>query len=199
MRFILLLIFSFFLIFPSYAYDEKIKLNRTNIDTVSKKETIKINLNKMLDLREIKKANKKYASTEHYVKETSRKMRDLMRLVVRKGTGRKADVPGYLIGGKTGTANKPTQGNYRGRRIISSFVAAFPMNKPRYVIMVLVDEPKGNRRTHGFATGGWVAAPVVGRVVRRMAPLLGIKPINKTEKLPKPGDDLFISAKKVGH
>ena len=74
MRFILLLIFSFFLIFPSYAYDEKIKLNRTNIDTVSKKETIKINLNKMLDLREIKKANKKYASTEHYVKETSRKI-----------------------------------------------------------------------------------------------------------------------------
>ena len=74
MRFILLLILSFFLIFPSYAYDEKIKLNRTNIDTDSKKETIKVNLNEMLDLREIKKANKKYASIEHYVKETSRKI-----------------------------------------------------------------------------------------------------------------------------
>jgi len=74
MRFILLLIISFFLIFPSYAYDEKIKLNRTNIDTDLKKETIKINLNKMLDLREIKKANKKYASIERYVKETSRKI-----------------------------------------------------------------------------------------------------------------------------
>ena len=74
MRFILLLIFSFFLIFPSYAYDEKIKLNRTNIDTDSKKETIKINLNEMLDLREIKKANKKYDSIERYVKETSRKI-----------------------------------------------------------------------------------------------------------------------------
>ena len=74
MRFILLLILSFFLIFPSYAYDEKIKLNRTNIDTDTKKETIKINLNEMLNLREIKKANKKYASIERYVKETSRKI-----------------------------------------------------------------------------------------------------------------------------
>ena len=74
MRFILLLILSFFLIFPSYAYDEKIKLNRTNIDTDSKKETIKVNLNEMLDLRKIKKANKKYASIEHYVKEESKKI-----------------------------------------------------------------------------------------------------------------------------
>jgi len=74
MRFILLLIISFFLIFPSYAYDEKIKLNRTNIDTDSKTETIKVNLNEMLDLREIKKASKKYASIERYVKETSRKI-----------------------------------------------------------------------------------------------------------------------------
>ena len=74
MRFILLLILSFFLIFPSYAYDEKIKFNRTNIDTDSKKETIKVNLNEMLNLREIKKVNKKYASIERYVKETSRKI-----------------------------------------------------------------------------------------------------------------------------
>ena len=74
MRFILLLIISFFLIFPSYAYDEKIKLNRTYIETDSKKETIKIQLNEMLDLRKIKKANKKYASIERYVKETSRKI-----------------------------------------------------------------------------------------------------------------------------
>jgi S1-C subfamily serine protease len=74
MRFILLLILSFFLIFPSYAYDEKIKLNRTDIDTDSKKETIKINLNNMLDLREIKKTNKKYTSIERYVKEASRKI-----------------------------------------------------------------------------------------------------------------------------
>ena len=74
MRFILLLIISFFLIFPSYAYDEKIKLNRTYIEADSKTETIKVNLNKMLDLIEIKKTNKKYASIERYVKETSRKI-----------------------------------------------------------------------------------------------------------------------------
>ena len=74
MRFIFSLIISFFFIFPSYAYDEKIKLNRTIIDTDSKKETIKVNLNEMLDLRGIKKANKKYASIERYVKETSRKI-----------------------------------------------------------------------------------------------------------------------------
>jgi len=129
-------------------------------------------------------------------KRTSRKMRGLMRLVVRHGTGRNADVPGYLIGGKTGTADKPgPRGGYGGRRVISSFVAAFPMNKPRYVILALVDEPKGTQRTHGYATGGWVAAPVIARVVKRMAPLLGIKPSKIVEKAPKPGDDLFIAAK----
>ena len=74
MRFIILLIISFFLIFPSYAYDEKIKLNRTYIETDSKKEAIKVNLNEMLDFRKIKKVNKKYASIERYVKEASRKI-----------------------------------------------------------------------------------------------------------------------------
>jgi cell division protein FtsI (penicillin-binding protein 3) len=128
-------------------------------------------------------------------KTTSRKMRGLMRLVVRHGTGKNANVPGYLIGGKTGTADKPgPRGGYGGRRIISSFVAAFPMDKPRYVILAMIDEPKGTKRTHGYATGGWVAAPVVARVVKRMAPLLGLKPSRFAEKLPKPGDDLFIPA-----
>jgi cell division protein FtsI (penicillin-binding protein 3) len=126
-------------------------------------------------------------------KNTSKNMRSLMRLVVRHGTGRNADVPGYLVGGKTGTADKPgPNGRYGGRRVISSFIAAFPMDKPRYVILVLLDEPKGIKRTHGYATGGWVAAPVVARVVKRMAPLLGIKPAKYLERLPKPGEDLFI-------
>lgn len=119
-----------------------------------------------------------------------------MRLVVRNGTGRNADVPGYLIGGKTGTADKPgPRDGYSGRRVISSFVAAFPMNKPRYVILALIDEPKGTQRTRGYATGGWVAAPIVARVVKRMAPILGLVPSKQTEKVPKPGDDLFIAAK----
>ena len=86
MRFILLLIISFFLIFSSYAYDEKIKLNRTYIETDSKKEAIKVNLNEMLDFRKIKKVNKKYASIERYVKEASRKIVKTGKRTKYKGT-----------------------------------------------------------------------------------------------------------------
>jgi cell division protein FtsI (penicillin-binding protein 3) len=128
-------------------------------------------------------------------RDTSKKMRSLMRLVVRHGSGRNADVPGYLVGGKTGTADKPgPRGGYGSRGVISSFVAAFPMDKPRYVILVLLDEPKGTQRTHGQTTGGWVAAPVVAHIVKRMTPLFGIRPSKRIEKLPRPGEVLFISA-----
>ena len=126
---------------------------------------------------------------------TSRMMRDLMRLVVREGTGKKAEVPGYFVGGKTGTAEKPgvSKRGYRARRIISSFVAAFPMTSPKYVVLVLLDEPKGSRATHGYATGGWVAAPVIHNIVRQMVPIVGIEPSTITEKLTKPGDDLYLA------
>ncbi|MAV88575.1 MAG: penicillin-binding protein [Rhodospirillaceae bacterium] len=125
---------------------------------------------------------------------TSKKMRDLMRVVVRYGTGKKADVPGYLVGGKTGTADKPgPHGGYGKRRILSSFVGAFPMNNPRYAILLIVDEPKGIKRTHGYATGGWVAAPAVANIIKRMAPLLGLRKSEDKEFEFKPGDDLFIS------
>jgi cell division protein FtsI (penicillin-binding protein 3) len=100
-----------------------------------------------------------------------------MRLVVEHGTGRKASVPGYLVGGKTGTAEKVSRRGYKKKALISSFVAAFPMNKPRYVVLAMLEEAKGTRETFGFATGGWVAAPVVGAVVRRIAPVLGLRPI----------------------
>ncbi|WP_419905682.1 peptidoglycan D,D-transpeptidase FtsI family protein [Kiloniella sp.] len=109
---------------------------------------------------------------------TSSYMRDLMRLVVLHGSGRNANAEGYLVGGKTGTADKLKGGRYVKNSRVSSFVAAFPMNNPRYVIYVMVDEPKGTKKTYGFATGGWVAAPVVKRVVERMAPLLGIEPVH---------------------
>lgn len=108
---------------------------------------------------------------------TSRQMRKLMAMVVANGTGRNAAVPGYKVGGKTGTAEKQVGGRYKRKALISSFVASFPLNKPQYVILVLVDEPKGNKRTHNYATGGWVAAPVVRRVIERMAPILGIMPV----------------------
>lgn len=113
--------------------------------------------------------------------ETSAKMRRLMRLVVKNGTGRNAAAPGYLVGGKTGTAEKVSGRGYKKKALISSFVAAFPMHKPRYVVLAMLDEAKGTKETFGYATGGWVAAPVVGAVVRRIAPVLGLHPIKETD------------------
>ena len=126
---------------------------------------------------------------------TSQIIRDLMRLVVREGTGKKAEVPGYLVGGKTGTADKPgvNKRGYRARRIISSFVAAFPITAPQYVVLALLDEPKGSKATHGYATGGWVAAPVVHNIIRQMVPIVGIEPTLIVEKLAKPGDVLYVA------
>ena len=99
---------------------------------------------------------------------TSRVMRRLLRLVVENGTGRNANAKGYLVGGKTGTAEKPGRdGAYRRKALLSSFVAAFPVNDPRYVVLAMVDEPKGNKSSYGYATGGWVAAPAVKRIVER--------------------------------
>jgi cell division protein FtsI (penicillin-binding protein 3) len=113
--------------------------------------------------------------------ETSLQMRRLMRLVVEHGTGRNAAAPGYLVGGKTGTAEKVSGRGYKRKALISSFVAAFPMHKPRYVVLAMLDEAKGTKKTFGYATGGWVAAPVVGAVVRRIAPVLGLRPMKDTD------------------
>jgi cell division protein FtsI (penicillin-binding protein 3) len=124
---------------------------------------------------------------------TSTQLRWLMRLVVRRGTGKRAAAPGYLVGGKTGSAEKAGRGGYRKRALLSSFVGAFPMDEPRYVVLALLDEPKGNKSTYGYATGGWVAAPIIGRVIRRMAPLLGIEPVKENLKS-KPGSSRFIEA-----
>lgn len=124
---------------------------------------------------------------------TSRQMREMMRLVVRDGTGRNAEAPGYMVGGKTGTAEKQVSGSYEAKELYSSFIGVFPTSAPRYLIFAALDEPKGHKGTYGYATGGWVGAPVVGRVIRRMAPLMGMAPITE-EPLPQPGDPLFISA-----
>lgn len=109
--------------------------------------------------------------------QTSEHMRALMRMVVTRGTGKKADAPGLRVGGKTGTAEKLVSGHYRGDARLSSFVGAFPMEDPKFVVLAMIDEPKGNASTQNYATGGWVAAPVVGRVAQRIAPLLGVEPI----------------------
>ena len=103
-------------------------------------------------------------------------VRDLLRLVVLHGTGKSAEVAGYQIGGKTGTAEKNANGVYQKNAKVTSFVGVFPASNPRYAILVMVDDPKPNASTHGYATGGWISAPVVNRVVQRMAPLLAMKP-----------------------
>ena len=107
---------------------------------------------------------------------TSRKVQALMRLVVERGTGRGADAKGYLVGGKTGTAEKIKNGRYSKTALLSSFVGVFPSDNPRYIVFAMLDEPKGTADTYGIASGGWVAAPVVKRTVLRAAPMLGVKP-----------------------
>ena len=107
--------------------------------------------------------------------ETSATMRELLRYVVTDGTGRSADAIGYDVGGKTGTAEVPgPRGGYIRNALMTSFAAVFPAHQPRYVVMVLMNQPKATRETFGFATAGYTAAPQTGRVIARIAPLLGV-------------------------
>ena len=111
-----------------------------------------------------------------FTADTSYRMRSLLRLVVMRGTGRKADAPGYRIGGKTGTAQKLINGHYSQTINLTSFAGVFPMDDPRYVIVVMLDEPKATPETYGFTTAGWNVAPVVSKTVSRIAPMLGVAP-----------------------
>lgn len=107
---------------------------------------------------------------------TSARMRQLLRLIVDVGTGKKANAAGYRVGGKTGSAEKPGAGGYQRSSLVATFAAAFPMDNPRYVIIAMLDEPQGTAATSGQRTAAWNTAPVVGRVVPRIGPLLGIMP-----------------------
>lgn len=112
---------------------------------------------------------------------TSDKMRKLFRLVVTHGTGKRSDIQGYFVGGKSGTANKSVNGQYSKTSRISSFVSAFPMHDPQYTILVMVDEPKPTAQ-YSAVTGGIVSAPVVGNIVKQIAPLLGVHPSDPMNK-----------------
>lgn len=107
--------------------------------------------------------------------QTSVAMRYLFRLNVEKGSGRRADVPGYFVGGKTGTAEKVVNGRYVNNKRFNAFLSGFPIHDPQYVVLVILDEPKPEKPGKG-ATAGINAAPTVGNIVRRSAPLLGVKP-----------------------
>jgi len=107
--------------------------------------------------------------------ETSAQMRELLRYVVTDGTGKKADVPGYDVGGKTGSAQVPgPNGRYIPHALRTSFAAVFPVHNPRYIVFVTLDQPHGTKETGGFALAGYTAAPMAGRIVQRIAPLLGV-------------------------
>ncbi len=116
------------------------------------------------------------AGTRVMQQSTSDIMRKLMRLIVTDGYGKPADVPGYFVGGKTGTAEKTMGHGYRKHANISAFMSVFPMNAPRYAVYFMLDEPKGNASTGGYSTAGAVSAPGAGRVIARIAPMLGLMP-----------------------
>ncbi|MDH3658466.1 MAG: penicillin-binding protein 2 [Alphaproteobacteria bacterium] len=108
--------------------------------------------------------------------ETAAMLRWLMWLVVAEGSGTNGQVPGYLIGGKTGSADKAGPKGYGDKRLLSSFIGAFPIDDPRYLVLVTLDEPKGDEETHNQAHGGWTAAPTVAKIVSRSGPILGLAP-----------------------
>jgi cell division protein FtsI (penicillin-binding protein 3) len=111
-----------------------------------------------------------------FSEEASRTMRAMLRLVVTHGTGKQAEAQGYRVGGKTGTAEKPDGGRYNRNAMVTTFAGAFPMDDPKYVVIAMLDEPKGTKETYGFRGAGWNAAPVVSKVISRIAPVLGVAP-----------------------
>ena len=114
-------------------------------------------------------------STRVMSAETALAVTRMLRGAVVNGTGRRADVPGYRVAGKTGTAEKPIAGGYSADRNISSFAALFPANSPEYVVLIVLDDPRV-LRGDGGAAAAWNAAPLAGRVIERIAPILGVLP-----------------------
>jgi cell division protein FtsI (penicillin-binding protein 3) len=110
---------------------------------------------------------------------TARDMLYLMRQNVLAGTGGRADAQGLSVGGKTGSAQKVIDGRYSNNRTVASFAAVFPTDGPidakRYLVLILIDDPKGDAESSGVRTGGMVSAPVAGRVIDRIAPFLGVQ------------------------
>jgi cell division protein FtsI (penicillin-binding protein 3) len=124
--------------------------------------------------------------------ETSVAMRYLMRLNAEKGSGSRADVKGYYVGGKTGTAEKVVGGRYSKTKLLCDFIAVMPADEPRYLVLVMLDEPQPLPETRGYATSGWNAAPTAAKVIERIAPMLGLKP---RYELP-PADRLILATMK---
>jgi cell division protein FtsI (penicillin-binding protein 3) len=123
------------------------------------------------------KAEAEALATDIVKPETSEKMRYLFRLNAQEGTARKANAPGYRVGGKTGTAEKVINGRYSKDHRLTSFIGAFPMDAPRYAVFVMLDDPQPGPGTFGQATSGWNAVPTAGQVILRIGPMLGVAPV----------------------
>jgi cell division protein FtsI (penicillin-binding protein 3) len=108
--------------------------------------------------------------------QTSDAMRYLMRLNVEKGTATRAEVKGYYVGGKTGTSEKVVDGRYSKTKVLNTFTAVLPADQPRYLLLIMLDEPQPTSESNGQATAGWNAAPTAGKVIARVAPMLGLEP-----------------------
>src|SRR4029078_6143687 len=125
---------------------------------------------------------------------TSQMMRQLLRRTGIRGTGKNADVKNYEVGGKTGTAEKPSHGGYRQKALISSFVGMFPMSEPKFLIVVSLHEPKGTAETGGYATGGMVSAPSVKAIIESIVSLYGILPGDWSNQTPLEISSIAIAA-----
>jgi cell division protein FtsI (penicillin-binding protein 3) len=118
--------------------------------------------------------------------ETSEEMRYLLRLNAEIGTAKMANIPGYFVGGKTGTAEKVIGGRYNKHRLFTTFMAIVPADKPKYLFLTIYDEPQGLKETFGFATAAWNSGAVTGKVIERVGPLLGLAPRINLPEMPFP-------------
>ena len=115
--------------------------------------------------------------------ETSINIRKILRAVIleSKWTGPRARVQGYEIGGKTGTAELLIDSKYHKKANMSSFIGVFPISEPKYLVLVMIKNPKGIKETHNLTTGGWVAAPIFSNIVKRLVNIIAMPPITNTE------------------
>lgn len=135
-----------------------------------------VNGGKFLQATLIKNKNSNLTGEKIISEEISKIIRELFYATVENGTGWRARSKGYSIGGKTGSANKIGKNGYDEDRLLSSFISAFPIDKPQFIVFALLDEPHGIKETNGYATGGVSSAPIVKNIIDKIAPILNITP-----------------------
>lgn len=118
--------------------------------------------------------------------EVSESLRYLMRLNAEIGSARNANIPGYFVGGKTGTADKLVHGHYAKDKVFTTFMALLPADKPKYLVLTLMDEPQAVAGTYGYHTAAWNSGEVTGKIIERVAPLLGMAPRIQLPVMPFP-------------